>query len=255
MHYYCHHIGDFLKATSRLTDGQSMAYLRLLWMYYDKEQPLPNNFERLAFQAGIDQETVKLLLESFFFLENDCWRHSRCDKEITDYRNLLSKRQRAGQASAERRSSRRSTDDEQVLNTSSTDVQLTNNHKPITNNHKPKRESQRGTRLDPDFALPAEWAEFCGQHRPDLQPRQVFEGFRDYWIAQPGQKGVKTDWAATWRNWIRRQDVAKKTAAEERRNQMAELTRGLSVPKPKPKPFWSKPESEEIPNVESKRLL
>lgn len=27
--------------------------------------------------------------------------------------------------------------------------------------------------------------------------------FRDYWIAQPGGKGVKLDWLATWRNWIR----------------------------------------------------
>lgn len=28
--------------------------------------------------------------------------------------------------------------------------------------------------------------------------------FRDYWAAQPGQKGVKADWPATWRNWCRR---------------------------------------------------
>lgn len=28
--------------------------------------------------------------------------------------------------------------------------------------------------------------------------------FRDYWVAQPGQKGVKLDWPATWRNWCRR---------------------------------------------------
>ena len=28
--------------------------------------------------------------------------------------------------------------------------------------------------------------------------------FIDYWIAQPGQKGVKVDWPATWRNWIRK---------------------------------------------------
>jgi hypothetical protein len=27
--------------------------------------------------------------------------------------------------------------------------------------------------------------------------------FRDYWISAPGQKGVKLDWAATWRNWVR----------------------------------------------------
>ena len=30
------------------------------------------------------------------------------------------------------------------------------------------------------------------------------ERFRDYWTAQPGAKGRKTDWAATWRNWARR---------------------------------------------------
>jgi hypothetical protein len=27
--------------------------------------------------------------------------------------------------------------------------------------------------------------------------------FRDYWIAQPGAKGRKKDWQATWRNWLR----------------------------------------------------
>ena len=27
--------------------------------------------------------------------------------------------------------------------------------------------------------------------------------FRDYWKSQPGQRGVKLDWDATWRNWIR----------------------------------------------------
>lgn len=28
--------------------------------------------------------------------------------------------------------------------------------------------------------------------------------FLDHWRAQPGQRGVKLDWGATWRNWIRR---------------------------------------------------
>lgn len=30
------------------------------------------------------------------------------------------------------------------------------------------------------------------------------EKFRDYWAAQPGQRGVKTNWQSTWRNWVRR---------------------------------------------------
>ena len=45
------------------------------------------------------------------------------------------------------------------------------------------------------------------QLRPEC-PGVNFEAehkvFVDYWIAQPGQKGVKLDWDATWRNWMRR---------------------------------------------------
>ena len=123
-----------------------------------------------------------------------------------------------------------------------------------TETKKEREKTQRGTRLPHDTKLTVEWIDFCRQQRPELDPQDVFAGFLDYWVAQPGQKGVKTDWTATWRNWVRRQQAPKKTAVEERRNQMAELTRGLSVPKPKP--FWSKPEStEEIPNVECQRLL
>jgi hypothetical protein len=33
----------------------------------------------------------------------------------------------------------------------------------------------------------------------------IFQTFRDYWKAQPGLKGVKADWEATWRNWCRRE--------------------------------------------------
>ncbi len=36
------------------------------------------------------------------------------------------------------------------------------------------------------------------------QAAHEFAKFRDYWIAVPGQKGVKLDWFATWRNWCRR---------------------------------------------------
>lgn len=28
--------------------------------------------------------------------------------------------------------------------------------------------------------------------------------FVDHWIAQPGIKGRKTNWVATWRNWMRK---------------------------------------------------
>ena len=125
-----------------------------------------------------------------------------------------------------------------------------------TETKREEKKTQRGTRLPTDFLLSNEWFDFCRQHRPELDPQETFEGFRDYWIAQPGQKGVKTDWTATWRNWVRRQQQAKKTASEARLTQMAALTRGLATPKPAPAPFWAKPEQTvEVSDVERKRLL
>ena len=48
--------------------------------------------------------------------------------------------------------------------------------------------------------------------------------FRDYWLAVPGPKGKKTDWEATWRNWIRRADETKKEKAR-RQEQFLERTK------------------------------
>jgi hypothetical protein len=53
--------------------------------------------------------------------------------------------------------------------------------------------SSRGTRLPPDW-------------KPKLEDgfdEVELAKFRDYWIAVSGQKGVKRDWDATWRNWLR----------------------------------------------------
>jgi hypothetical protein len=33
--------------------------------------------------------------------------------------------------------------------------------------------------------------------------RSENDKFKDYWRAKPGREGVKIDWDATWRNWMR----------------------------------------------------
>lgn len=73
------------------------------------------------------------------------------------------------------------------------------------NTSKPSKASKaRGTRLpdgwQPDQAL-ADWTR---ANAPAAATTLEVERFRDYWTAQPGAKGRKTDWAATWRNWARR---------------------------------------------------
>jgi uncharacterized protein YdaU (DUF1376 family) len=85
MFSYQHHIGDFRRDTASLSDVVAMAYLKLLWMYYDTELPLPADAKLLAFKIGSDAETVQLLLDSFFQLDENVYRHKRCDAEIIEY--------------------------------------------------------------------------------------------------------------------------------------------------------------------------
>ena len=72
-----------------------------------------------------------------------------------------------------------------------------------------KEKKTLGKRLASDFSFPIEWEQFCKETRPELHPTRTFDQFKDYWIAQAGQKGVKLDWFATWRNWVRSTNAPK----------------------------------------------
>jgi hypothetical protein len=63
----------------------------------------------------------------------------------------------------------------------------------------------RGSRLQPDFEPDMEIKTALIAERPDLDYSRVIEGFRDYWLSQPGAKGVKLDWNRTFRKWWREQ--------------------------------------------------
>lgn len=67
--------------------------------------------------------------------------------------------------------------------------------------------SPRGTRLPADFAVTEEMRTWFMTQRfggtSDFW-RGQHEQFIDYWAGRPGQAGVKLDWPATWRNWMRK---------------------------------------------------
>lgn len=83
MHSIYFEFTKFQQATDRLKDGQAIAYLRLLFSYYDREGPLENNPKKLAFSIGADVDDVALILDRFFILSDDgMWHNERADKEI-----------------------------------------------------------------------------------------------------------------------------------------------------------------------------
>lgn len=68
---------------------------------------------------------------------------------------------------------------------------------------KPKRTTtDRGSRLT-ITELPDDWKAFAEQEEPDLDPKRLFENFKDYWNGLSGAKAIKKDWKGTWRNFVR----------------------------------------------------
>jgi len=214
MHYYQHHIGDFKRDTDMLTDHQSMVYLRLLWMYYDTEEPLPDDPRRLAFQVRSDKETVTLILEYFFEKKDGHWKQSRCDEEITAYRAKREqsrdaakrrwerKNQSGRNADAMRSQSGRNADaSSEDANPSKIDA----NHKPITNNQKPIEENRGKTAKR--FVPPThdEVLSYCRERKNSIDPRRFVDYYQSKgWMV--GKSPMK-DWKAAVRTWEKSSQV------------------------------------------------
>lgn len=63
---------------------------------------------------------------------------------------------------------------------------------------------KRASRLPDEWTLPDEWRAEGLTIWPGCDIQREADRFRDYWIAQPGQRGVKVNWRSTWCNWIRK---------------------------------------------------
>lgn len=111
------------------------------------EKPIPNNIKEICRLIMLNEYStdVERMLNEFFVLVETGWINNRTFVEITHFHSKKDGASKAGKASAEKRKLKKdlfnnhdiATDDQQTFNERSTDVQPTNNYKPITNNHKP----------------------------------------------------------------------------------------------------------------------
>ena len=79
---------------------------------------------------------------------------------------------------------------------------LTNDGKKVEKPKAKRTTTDRGSRLS-ITELPDDWKAFAEQEEPDLDPKRLFENFKDYWNGLSGAKAIKKDWTATWRNFVR----------------------------------------------------
>ena len=207
MHFYQFHIGDYKSHTHHLSLIEDLAFRRLLDHYYLHEAPIKQR--DIARQIGMkdNEQEVLTVLNEFFISTDQGFINPRADEEIAKYRKFSED----GKKGAAKRW-HKGTNGEAYSPPIATPI-ATNNQEPITNNHSidesPTKQRTKGSRLSTDFELPDSWTEFCQTERPDLNPQKVFDSFKDYWVAKAGAAGVKLDWQATWRNWVRNQNIAK----------------------------------------------
>ena len=83
--------------------------------------------------------------------------------------------------------------------------------------------TDRGARLPDDWTMDDTLLAYCvGKGWSSLEARIINETFENYWRAQPGAKGRKLDWRATFRNWVisqKRWQIQQTAAAEEEARQ------------------------------------
>ena len=265
MHFYQFHIGDYKSHTHHLSLIEDLAFRRLLDHYYLHECPIMQR--DIARQIGMrehEQEVLTVLNEFFLSTDRGFVNH-RADAQIKIFREHQAvsawgafcrdnpKLKEFAEKDVYIQHFTEGTHNDYVstlrvhhvhtMGTSSPH-DATNNHKPITNNHKPSSRATKGSRLSTDFVLPKDWTEFCQTERPDLNPQKVFDGFKDYWVAKAGAHGVKLDWLATWRNWVRNQrqerlnpaDIAKVTvpSSSQRDPALQKIDEDMKTAKPNP---------------------
>jgi hypothetical protein len=84
-----------------------------------------------------------------------------------------------------------------------------------THIHKQKKR-ERASRLPSDWQIPEEWQVWAKEAKPDWSQAFLLKtasDFKDYWLAAPN--GLKLDWMATWRKWVRNTNDPKGAAPKQ----------------------------------------
>lgn len=220
MHYYKFNVGDYRRDTSHLTLLEHGAYRQLLDTYYLNEAPIKNDEQAImrthCARNADEMQAIKNVLKDFFELIDGHWHHRGCEKVLGEIyaksgkaRSSALKRWHKNQEVTQSNANALQTQSDGNATTMLPINPLTHNSRE-QQHPKPSEKRSKGTRLSKDWQPTEKMVEFCRAERPDLNPIEVSDRFRDYWIAQAGSKGVKLDWDATWRNWVRNERTVAK---------------------------------------------
>lgn len=166
MHHYQHHIGDYRRDTGHLSLLEHGCYRQLMDMYYLSEKKIPKEtevvFRRLSAKTEEERVALASVLNEFFILTEEGYKHTRCEVEIESYKTKADTARTNGKLGG------RPNKTKVVISRNLSITQSKANHKPITNNHSsdfdefwssyPKKKSRGSaekvwSKINPDLSL------------------------------------------------------------------------------------------------------
>jgi uncharacterized protein YdaU (DUF1376 family) len=214
----------YLADTLDLTDSEHGLYLLMLIIAWRRPDcALPDDMDALkrvlggccrGLHGNHFNRTVPGLLKRFFELgEDGKWHQKRLEKE----RDFLRKRSRNASENVRKRwakaKSANGLADTMVIPPHPhphpvphcTGLASNEDSESFLPHTAPNGAEKRGSRLPQDWQPDAaDRAEAARLGMTRISTAREADRFRDYWVAIPGQRGVKLDWHATWRNWCRK---------------------------------------------------
>ena len=220
MNYFELYPGDYQRDTAALTLSQHGAFLLLLMTYYSTEKPIPSDnptlFRIVRAMTSDEQSDVLVVADLFFPVSSiDGLRHNeRADADIVKARiRIESSRLNGGKGGRPKKPSNNPVglrNETQAVTQAITQTEPLQTPDPIHHTEQELKAragatpaKSRGTRLPTDWSPDADLTAWAKAERPDVDLITELAKFRDHWKSAPGAKGVKLDWDATFRNWIR----------------------------------------------------
>ncbi|TPW26014.1 DUF1376 domain-containing protein [Pararhizobium mangrovi] len=219
---------DWNEGTNTLSLEQEAAYLRICNAIYIAGGAIANNPFVVAGLLRCNDRKAKRLVSELveaekITIEDGSISNRRALDEVSARSRLSAERESAGRrggiesGNARRKSLKTNEPDEAIA--SSKSEQSREEKKRGEVKEEPNGSSKkRGSRLPDDWHPDMAVAIREGLEHSDAL--READKFRDHWVGQPGQRGVKADWQATWRNWVRKAvDYRRSRMPDERRRE------------------------------------
>jgi len=231
------YIGDYLADTMHLTRDQHGAYVLLIFAYWRRGGPLPDDDNQLAaIVRATANEWRKLLrpvIIAFFQVAGGLWRHKRIDAEIAKAVSNNEERRKAGaKGAAKRWQTDSSAIAEPLANASQNDA-------PSQPQSQPERESptpslgaarangavNRAKPLSVDFRVPPEWLMAAAEKRQQsgLPAANLALEAEQFIAHQRKTAATSFDWRHGWISWALRAKPATETTPAPRRKEFGPL--------------------------------